>query len=153
MALGCIPLMAFEIVEYVMPDRVLRQFRMLQHIPEEPIDMTTLRTGRVSQWQRDNHTALLRPYVDEWDSYVATGMPITQEGAYVPISEYQYWLRRFSKLRIAPFVAEDHTRIQPRDWYSQQDMGDAVCSFNSCISVLAFYTFTYQYLHFRAIFV
>ncbi|KAL8116986.1 hypothetical protein AgCh_023240 [Apium graveolens] len=94
-ALGRIPMIHFEMVEYVMPDRVLRQFGMLQHIPEEPVDHGFLRVERLSQ------------------------------GAYVPMTEYMYWYRRVSKLKIAPFVAEHATKIRPRDWYNQQNMVDA----------------------------
>lgn len=126
MALGRIPLVAFEIIEYQMPERVLRQFGILQHIPEDPIDMSFLRTERVSRFQRDNHIDTFRQFVLEWDSYVATGMPITVEGHYVSMAEYMQWYRRVSKIKIAPFQGPHPHKMQPRDWYPQQDMVDAV---------------------------
>lgn len=124
MALGRIPLIAFEIVEYQLSERVLRQFGILQYIPEDPIDMSFLRTERVSSFQRDNHTKMHRLYVREWDSFVNTGMPITGKGQYV--LEYMQWFRRVSKLRIVPFVVTDPQRIWFRDWYPRQDMADAL---------------------------
>lgn len=127
MALGRIPMVAFEVIEYQYPDRVLRQFGMLQHIPEDPFDTSFLRAGRQSSFQRPNHIVLYRGFVAEWDSYVATGMPITEEGAYVSIADYMQWFRRVSKLRIARCVPPQGNRIEPRDWYPQQDMADAVC--------------------------
>ncbi|KAL8092823.1 hypothetical protein AgCh_034899 [Apium graveolens] len=125
-ALGRIPMIHFKMVEYVMPDRVLRQFGMLQHIPEEPVDHSFLRVERLSRMQRGNHTVLLRQFISEWDSFADTGIPIVTEGAYVPMTEYMYWYRRVSKLKIAPFVAEHATKIRPRDWYNQQNMVDAL---------------------------
>ncbi|KAL8112475.1 hypothetical protein AgCh_019979 [Apium graveolens] len=104
-ALGRIPMIHFEMVKYVMPDRQLRQFGMLQHIPEEPVDHGFLRVERLSRMQRDNHTILLRQFILEWDSFVDTGMPIVTEGAYVPMTEYMYWYRRLeSAMRLAQVV-------------------------------------------------
>ncbi|XP_063943063.1 uncharacterized protein LOC108207185 isoform X2 [Daucus carota subsp. sativus] len=124
MALGRIPMFAFEIVEYQMPDRVLRQFGILQHILERPVDMRFLWAERNSASQRDDHITRLSAYRDEWDSFVSTGMPIITEGAYVPISEYMHWFRLHSKLRIVSCLAPPPDIIQPRDWFPQQSMVD-----------------------------
>jgi hypothetical protein len=128
MALGRIPLVSFEFIEYQMSDRVLRQFGMLQHIPQEPLDHTFLRTERKTQFQRDAHMVTYQSYLDEWSSYVESGMPITVEGEYVPIQDYLDWYRRVSKLRIAPCVVPTDNKITPRDWFPQQSAIDAVCS-------------------------
>lgn len=126
-SLGRLPLVAFEIIEYVMPDRVMRQFGMLQHIPQDPVDMSQLRRERLSRWERDDHIRNLSHIRDQWDSFMDTGLPVIEEVADVSIEDYMDWFRRVSKLRIAPFLAEHPTEIVPRDWYPQQDMVEAVC--------------------------
>ncbi|KAL8157215.1 hypothetical protein AgCh_002069 [Apium graveolens] len=125
MSLGRIPLICFEIVEYVMLDRVLRQFSMLQYIPDDPIDISALRRDRLSRWQRDQHMTTLRQYRDEWYAYLDGQIEPVGEGQYVSIDQYMYWYRTHSKLRIARFVGVDPRKIVPRDWYSQ-DMVDAL---------------------------
>ena len=139
MGLGRIPLVAFEFIEYQYPDRVLRQFGMLQHIPDDPFDPEILRVERVSSFQRPNHLQMYQRYVAEWESYVATGGPEITEGPYVSFAEYMQWYRRVSKFRIAPCVPPEGNIIQPRDWYPQQMMADAVhfsfLVFNYCLDL------------------
>lgn len=111
MALGRIPLLAMEFIEYQMPDRVLRQFGILQHIPEEPLNHSVLRTERATQFQRDAHMVTYPTYLDEWASFVESGSPICTEGPYVPIQDYLQWYRRVTKLRIAPCVVPANNKI------------------------------------------
>ena len=129
MALGRIPMVAFEIIEYQYSDRVLRQFGMCQHIPDDPFDHAVLRLERQSSFQRPHRLAMYQQYVAEWESYVATGGPEIVKGGFVSLAEYMQWYRRVSKMRIARCVPPEGDIIQPRDWYPQQMMGDAVwCS-------------------------
>ncbi|KAL8155228.1 hypothetical protein AgCh_000562 [Apium graveolens] len=126
MALGRIPLVAFEIIEYQYSDRVLRQFGMYQHIPDDLFDHVVLRLERQSSFQRLHRLAMHQQYVAEWESYVATGGPEIVEGGFVSLAEYMQWYRRVSKMRIARYVPPEGDIIQPRDWYPQQMMGDAL---------------------------
>ncbi|KAL8146825.1 hypothetical protein AgCh_004530 [Apium graveolens] len=126
MALGRIPLVAFEIIEYQYSDRVLRQFGMCQHIPDDPFDHAVLRLERQSSFQWPHRLAMHQQYVAEWESYVATGGPEIVEGGFVSFAEYMQWYRRVSKMRIARCVPPKGDIIQPRDWYPQQMMGDAL---------------------------
>ncbi|XP_074374539.1 protein MAINTENANCE OF MERISTEMS-like [Apium graveolens] len=126
MALGRIPLVAFEIIEYQYSDRVLRQFRMCQHIPDDPFDHAILRLERQSSFQRPHRLAIHQQYVAEWESYVATGGPEIVEGGFLSLAEYMQWFRRVSKMRIAHYIPLEGDIIQPHDWYPQQMMGDMV---------------------------
>ncbi|XP_074359609.1 uncharacterized protein LOC141699660 [Apium graveolens] len=126
MALGRIPLVAFEIIKYQYSDRVLRQFGMCQHIPDDPFDHAVLRLERQSSFQRPHRLAMHQQYIAEWESYVATGGPEIVKGGFVSFAEYMQWYRRVSKMRIARCVPPEGDIIQPRDWYPQQMMGDAL---------------------------
>lgn len=109
-----------------MPDRVLRQFGILQHILEAPVDMTDLRVER-SRLERTEFMHTLSQYHDLWYDFMDGQIDIVREGSYMSMDKYMNWYRRVTKPRIAPFTCGDPRKIVPRDCYSQQNMVDAVC--------------------------
>ena len=67
---GRVPLIHFDIVEYQMPDRVMRQYRYLQGISSPVERHEFLRVPREQKFEQENYLELRREYIHQWEMYM-----------------------------------------------------------------------------------
>ncbi|RVW28833.1 Serine/threonine-protein phosphatase 7 long form-like [Vitis vinifera] len=108
------PLICFDIIEWHIPERVLRQFRMQQGIPLPClIDMELHLVDRRGRHQYDWVTFHAQ-YISLWatrSERIATApLAITTMSFYDP---YMQWYRRITRRLIAPVLHRDHMRVPP----------------------------------------
>ncbi|RVW77286.1 Serine/threonine-protein phosphatase 7 long form-like [Vitis vinifera] len=106
------PLICFDIIEWHIPERVLRQFRMQQGIPLPClIDMELHLVDRRGRHQYDWVTFHAQ-YISLWatrSERIATApLAITTMSFYDP---YMQWYRRITRRLIAPVLHRDHMRF------------------------------------------
>ncbi|KAK1400980.1 hypothetical protein POM88_000585 [Heracleum sosnowskyi] len=93
-----VPLICWGTIEYQMLDRVLRQFGMLQHIPEALVNMNNLRKAKVP-FKPVNYRSTYSKYVAEWNLLVNEGVGIVRADLQ-NVGEYLSWYWGITKLRI-----------------------------------------------------
>ncbi|XP_021753157.1 serine/threonine-protein phosphatase 7 long form homolog [Chenopodium quinoa] len=96
------PLICFDVVEFHLPDRVLRQFGLDQPIPQD-VD-TDVALHRKDRRGQRNWEIRHSDHVHEWsrrEALVVQGYPFT--GTSSPaMTEYMAWYRRITRLVITP---------------------------------------------------
>ena len=123
---GGVPLIHFDIVEFQMPDRVMRQFGFMQGIPSTAKNHGDLRKEKKFKFiDVEDCMALRGEYISRWEAYMdhLEGQQ-TEISDYVPIDDYMVWYRKITRWKIhRPRQASDlDSCYEPRAIYNQQHL-------------------------------
>lgn len=125
-----VPLIFFEVIEYQLPERVVRQFNLPLYIPPSPPDdMTSMRL--VSDIPYMTFSPLDRiEYVFAWNDFVNNGVGILEHpSSSIGLEEYMDWYYNITKLKIIPpSKPTKNPKIfqQPKDKYDNHKALDLV---------------------------
>ncbi|XP_072979385.1 protein MAIN-LIKE 1 [Typha angustifolia] len=108
------PLISYEIVEMHVPDRVLRQFGMIQHVPEpvEIVDRLT-RQGRSEEDWSMYHEQYIRRWADRL-SYVVSEQESLDLDPVHALENYMQWYWSITRRWICTPVARPAVSYQPQ---------------------------------------
>ncbi|XP_052189604.1 serine/threonine-protein phosphatase 7 long form homolog [Diospyros lotus] len=109
-----VPLICFDLVEWHLPSRVMRQFGWVQDIPPTKSTETTLhnkdrRGMRVTDWEDYRHQ-----YITLWEDrhdYVVNGVRDPTRVAH--FGQYMNWYRRITRQHISPIPARRRMVFHP----------------------------------------
>lgn len=118
-----VPLIWFDVVEFQMSDRALRQFGDELDIPLPPPDMRGLRhVEKARVPDAHDHRKLRQEYLEMWDNWqklvIDLGVATTKR---VTVQQYLQWYRRITRLRIEPPNIEENDKFATRGLFSQYD--------------------------------
>lgn len=109
-----VPLICFDMIEWHLPSRVMRQWGLLQEIPHEVDTEAALHEGDRRGGHRRDWAAIHHRYIALWDyrrESIVQGIPGPSQLSY--FGTYMTWYRRITRRHISPLPDDRPMVFQP----------------------------------------